>query len=331
MKILEPVKVGKTTFKNRIMFPPLTTGYEERDGSIGEQSFHFYERLAKGGVGYIVIGDVAPLATFSPTPKLYSEDQISGFKRLADACHSYGAKLGIQLFHPDYNVAALCALFAQGKMDEARTRLHHDMQHFVNEVTEEELENIINQMENCARLAEKAGVDCIEVHGDRLVGSLCSPILNKRTDSYGGSVENRTRFALTLVKRLKAAVPDMVIDYKLPIVTPLDDTTFRGKGGLPIDEACIFAQELEKAGVDTLHVAQANHTGNMGDTIPAMGTQPVWFYGLLFCENQKRCIHPGLCGWTHRNPGSRRGSTYQWFRRYYRARPLLTYRPGFCQ
>lgn len=168
MKILEPVKVGKTTFKNRIMFPPLTTGYEERDGSIGEQSFHFYERLAKGGVGYIVIGDVAPLATFSPTPKLYSEDQISGFKRLADACHSYGAKLGIQLFHPDYNVAALCALFAQGKMDEARTRLHHDMQHFVNEVTEEELENIINQMENCARLAEKAGVDCIEVHGDRL-------------------------------------------------------------------------------------------------------------------------------------------------------------------
>lgn len=284
MKILEPVKVGKTTFKNRIMFPPLTTGYEERDGSIGEQSFHFYERLAKGGVGYIVIGDVAPLATFSPTPKLYSEDQISGFKRLADACHSYGAKLGIQLFHPDYNVAALSALFAQGKMDEARTRLHHDMQHFVNEVTEEELENIINQMENCARLAEKAGVDCIEVHGDRLVGSLCSPILNKRTDSYGGSVENRTRFALTLVKRLKAAVPDMVIDYKLPIVTPLDDTTFRGKGGLPIDEACIFAQELEKAGVDTLHVAQANHTGNMGDTIPAMGTQP---YGFMVSYSAK--------------------------------------------
>ena len=61
MKLLESIKVGNIEFKNRIMFPPLTTGYEEKDGSIGEQSFRFYERLAKGGVGYIVIGDVAPL------------------------------------------------------------------------------------------------------------------------------------------------------------------------------------------------------------------------------------------------------------------------------
>ena len=55
MKLLEPIKVGNIEFKNRIMFPPLTTGYEEKDGSIGEQSFRFYERLAKGGVGYIVM------------------------------------------------------------------------------------------------------------------------------------------------------------------------------------------------------------------------------------------------------------------------------------
>ena len=85
MKLLEPIKVGNIEFKNRIMFPPLTTGYEEKDGSIGEQSFRFYERLAKGGVGYIVIGDVAPLSTFSPTPKLYSPQQAEGFQRLADA------------------------------------------------------------------------------------------------------------------------------------------------------------------------------------------------------------------------------------------------------
>ena len=234
MKLLEPIKVGNIEFKNRIMFPPLTTGYEEKDGSIGEQSFRFYERLAKGGVGYIVIGDVAPLSTFSPTPKLYSPQQAEGFQRLADACHKYGAKLGIQLFHPDYNVAALNEMFHQGKMQEARARLHHVMQHFVNE--------------------------------------------------DGGDLANRTRVALTLVRRLKAIVPDMVIDYKLPIVTPLGDNGFRGKGGLPLDEACIFAKELEAAGVDTLHVAQANHTGNMGDTIPAMGTQP---YGFMVSYSKK--------------------------------------------
>ena len=262
----------------------LTTGYEEKDGSIGEQSFRFYERLAKGGVGYIVIGDVAPLPTFSPTPKLYSSEQVQSFKRLADACHENGAKLGIQLFHPDYNVKALNDLFHQGKMQEARAKLHHDMQHFVNEVTAEELDEIIKHMENCAILAHEAGVDCIEVHGDRLVGSLCSPILNHRTDEYGGDLANRTRFALTLVKRLKTIVPDMVIDYKLPIVTPLGENSFRGKGGLPLDEACIFAKELEACGVDTLHVAQANHTGNMGDTIPAMGTQP---YGFMVSYSKK--------------------------------------------
>ena len=67
-------------------------------------------------------------------------------------------------------------------------------------------------MENCAILAHEAGVDCIEVHGDRLVGSLCSPILNHRTDEYGGDLANRTRFALTLVKRLKTIVPDILLE-----------------------------------------------------------------------------------------------------------------------
>lgn len=284
MKILEPVKVGKTTFKNRIMFPPLTTGYEERDGSIGEQSFHFYNRLAEGGVGYIVIGDVAPVATFSPTPKLFKEEQIAPFKRLADACHANDCKLGIQLFHPEYNVDALNALFAQGKMDEARAQLHHDMKFFINEVTEEQLTTILDRMETCAKLAERAGVDCIEIHGDRLVGSLCSTLLNQRTDCYGGSFENRTRFALALVERLKNAVPDMVIDYKLPIVTPLKDGGLRGKGGLELEEAKNFAILLEKSGVDTLHVAQANHTGNMADTIPPMGTQPYGF--TVYCADE---------------------------------------------
>lgn len=284
MKILEPIKVGKTTFKNRIMFPPLTTGYEERDGSIGEQSFQFYNRLAEGGIGYIVIGDVAPVATFSPTPKLFKEEQIAPFKRLADACHANDCKLGIQLFHPEYNVDALNALFAQGKMDEARAQLRHDMQFFINEVTEEQLSTILDRMEACAKLAERAGIDCIEIHGDRLVGSLCSTILNHRTDSYGGSFENRTRFALALVERLKKAVPDMVIDYKLPIVTPLKDGGLRGKGGLELEEAKKFAILLEKYGVDTIHVAQANHTGNMADTIPPMGTQPYGF--TVYCANE---------------------------------------------
>lgn len=295
MNILKPIKVGKTTFKNRIMFPPLTTGYEERDGAIGEQCFQFYRRLAEGGTGYIVIGDVAPVATFTPTPKLFREEHIPPFRRLADACHSYDCRLGIQLFHPEYDVDALNALFAQGKMAEVRQKLHHDLQHFINEVTEEQLQLLLDRMEACAKLAARAGVDCIEIHGDRLVGSLCSKILNHRTDSYGGSFENRTRFALALVARLKQAVPDMVIDYKLPVITPLKGGGLRGKGGLELDEAKQLALLLEQAGVDMIHVAQANHTGNMADTIPPMGTQPYGFTVSFAAEIKKLVRIPVSC------------------------------------
>ena len=255
------------------MFPPMTTGYEDRNGTITEQDIAFYTRLAEGGVGYIVIGDVAPIQNFTPTPRLYDDTQIESFKRLADGVYAYGAKLGIQIFHPEYDCETMMRLFAEGKMDEVRAKLHHDMIHFVDEVSEEMLMTIIDKMCACAVRAEKAGVDVIQIHGDRLVGALCSTKMNHRTDKFGGSLENRTRFALLLVEALRKAVPDMIIDYKFSVVTPE-----RGKGGIDEADAPEFAKMLEAAGVDMLHVAQANHTGNMADTIPPMGVQPYAFF-----------------------------------------------------
>lgn len=277
MNLLEPIQVGKITLKNRIMFPPMTTGYEERDGSIGTQSFNFYKRLAEGGVAYIVLGDVAPVNTVSPTPKLFHDGQIEAYQKLADALHVYDCKLGIQLFHPEYDVDALAELFRKGDMQAARAKLHHDMLHYIDEVTEEQLNTILEKMGDCVKRAYQAGVDVIEVHGDRLVGSLCSTILNHRNDQYGGAFENRIRFALDVVKTIKEYAPDICIDYKLPVVTVNPDGTLRGKGGLLIEEAVKFAKILEEAGVDMIHVGQANHTGNMNDTIPAMGTTPYSF------------------------------------------------------
>ncbi len=270
--ILQPIKVGGQTFKNRIMFPPLTTGYE-KNGMISEQDMGFYTRLAKGGVGYIVMGDVAPINSFSPTPKLFDDSQIPAFKALADSVHAYGTKLGVQLFHPEYDVDAINSLFMQKKFDEMRQRLHHDMMFFTDEVSEEMLMAIIDKMCACAVRAQKAGVDVIQIHGDRLNGCLCSTRMNHRTDKFGGSLENRVRFARMLTRAIRKAVPDMVIDYKLSIVTPQ-----RGKGGIDEADAVQFAQWLVEDGVDMLHVAQANHTGNMADTIPPMGVQPYGFF-----------------------------------------------------
>ena len=301
-KLLQPITVGPLELKNRIMFPPLTTGYEERDGSIGERSLAFYERLARGGVSYIVIGDVAPVMTASPTPKLATDAQIPTFKALADAVHKHGAKIALQLFHPEYDVpgvghmvmgsmaAAKAAQEAKAAGDEetfaakmtesneirnqAYAKLHHDMQHFVNEASVEQLTQIKEAIAASAAHAQQAGIDAIEVHGDRLVGSLCSAILNQRTDEYGGSFENRVRYALEVVAAIKEAAPQLMVEYKLPVIMENPDGTPRGKGGLQPDEACEFAKLLEGAGIDMIQVAQANHTGNMGDTIPPMGAMP---------------------------------------------------------
>lgn len=300
--LLQPLKVGSQTLKNRIMFPPLTTGYEERDGSIGPRSFHFYERLAKGGVGYIAIGDVAPVNTASPTPKLCDDSQIPTFQKLASAVHVYGSKLALQVFHPEYDVPGVGKMIvgsmmagkaaqtakAAGDMEtfqaklaeseklrtEAYAKLHHDMKNFATEATVEQLDDIKKAMAACARRAAQAGVDAIEVHGDRLVGSLCSRLINHRQDQYGGSFENRVRYALEVVAAIKEAAPSLILEYKLPIITVNADGSLRGKGGLEAEEAKKFAVLLEQAGVDMIQAAQANHTGNMGDTIPPMGTVP---------------------------------------------------------
>ena len=282
--ILQPIEVGGQTFKNRIMFPPLTTGYE-KNGMISEQDMGFYTRLAKGGVGYIVLGDVAPINSFSPTPKLFDDSQIPAFKELADSVHAYGTKLGVQLFHPEYDVDAINSLFMQKKFDEMRQRLHHDMMFFTDEVSEEMLMAIIDKMCACAVRAQKAGVDVIQIHGDRLNGCLCSTRMNHRTDKFGGSLENRVRFARMLTRAIRKAVPDMIIDYKLSIVTPQ-----RGKGGIDEADAVQFAQWLVEDGVDMLHVAQANHTGNMADTIPPMGVQPYGFF-VKIAGDIKKAVH----------------------------------------
>jgi len=299
--LLQPIKVGNLTFKNRIMFPPQTTGYEERDGSIGERSLSFYKRIAQGGSSYVIIGDVAPVMTASPTPKLCDDRQIPTFKKLADAMHEYDCKVAVQLFHPEYDVpgvgrmimlsrkammeaqaakeagdmATFGAKMAEGKKlsDEAYAKLHHDMQHFVTEASVEQLNQIKEAIAQAARRAMEAGIDAIEVHGDRLLGSLCSDILNHRTDEYGGCLENRIRYALEVVKAIKEAAPTLMVEYKLPFITKNEDGTDRGKGGLHEEDGIKFAVELEKAGVDMIQVAQANHTGNMADTIPPMGTR----------------------------------------------------------
>ena len=249
----------------------------------------------------MVIGDVAPVMTASPTPKLCDDRQIPTFKRLADAMHKYDCKVALQIFHPEYDVPEVGRLIRLAQMSakegmeakakgdmatfgakmkesqefgkQAHGKIAHDMKFFIQEVTPEQLGGIKKAIADASRRAQEAGIDAIEVHGDRLLGSLCSRLMNFRNDEYGGSFENRVRYALEVVAAIKEAAPKLMIEYKLPIITKNPDGSDRGKGGLHPEDAVEFAKLLEKAGVHMIQVAQANHTGNMADTIPPMGTR----------------------------------------------------------
>ena len=138
---------------------------------------------------------------------------VARLAELSDNVHAHGAKLGAQIFRPEYDSEAINALLESGEVDEVRTRLHHDMQSFVNEVAEDVLLQSIDKICACAVRARKAGVGVIQVQGDRLVGAFCSTKMNQQTDRFGGSLPNRIRFALLLVHALEKTVPEMVIDY----------------------------------------------------------------------------------------------------------------------
>lgn len=164
----------------------------------------------------MVLGDVAPVKTVSPTPKLFDDSQIPSFRALAAILHRYDCKLALQVFHPEYDVPEVGrlvdlsgALAAEARAAEAagdtaahsaklaesqkvgaqvRETLNYGMQHFASEASAQTLADIRTSMVLCARRALRAGVDAIEIHGDRLLGALCSPLLNHRSDAYGGQL-----------------------------------------------------------------------------------------------------------------------------------------------
>lgn len=283
--LFDKVQVGNLTLRNRFIFPPMTTGYEER-GMITDKTISFYQTIARGGVSLIILGDVAPVRTLSPIPMLYDDTFIPSFKRLTDAVHKEGAYIGAQIFHPEYDPDVIFKLFMEKDMQGLRTRLHHDMHHYVNEVPVEKLHEIQDKMVEASIRASKAGFDLIQIHGDRLIGALSSPLLNKRDDEYGGTLDNRTRFANELVQKIRKELPDIAIDYKLAMIR---ENPYVGKGGPTIEEGKVFAKQLEKLGVNSIHACQANHT-SVSVTIPAASTAPFMCFA-DFAEAIKQVVN----------------------------------------
>ena len=274
--LFSPIKVGTTEVKNRVFMPPVSTNLADH-GYVTDDLVDHYRARAKGGVGLIIteVVTVEPTYTYLPGDMCcYDDTFIPGWEKLAAAVHEYGCKIMPQLFHPAYmafNIPGTPRLIAPSFVGPSYAR------EAPRPITVDEIHELTHQFGDAAVRMQKAGVDGVEVHAAHahgMLGGFLTPLYNKRTDEYGGSFENRVRYALEVVAAIKEAAPQLMVEYKLPVIMENPDGTPRGKGGLQPDEACEFAKLLEGAGIDMIQVAQANHTGNMGDTIPPMGAMP---------------------------------------------------------
>ena len=283
--LFQPIRLGPLTLRNRIVFPPMTTGYEEK-GMVTPRSRTFYRSIARGGAGLIIIGDVSIQPSFAPTPFIHDGSFVPGLRQLVDEVHAEGACIAAQLFHQEYDTGEIGRVMAAEGRDAARKQLHAGMEDYCNRLTLDEIAAIRERFRAAAVRVREAGFDLIQLHGDRLVGMFTSRLLNRRTDAYGGSLANRARFALEVVQTIREAVPELPIEYKLSMIRT--DPPM-GKAGPTLEEAQVLAGWLEEAGVVGFHAALANH-GAIGDTIPAMGTQP---YGCFvdLAEGIKHVAH----------------------------------------
>lgn len=261
-EIFKPIKIRNLEIKNKIVFAPTSLGNDSK------KRFDKLVKIAKGGVGLIVIGDVSVRSSFHKgIPTLEKDEYIEYFKNVIDELHKYGCKVSAQLFYPEYDVDYVIGLIKSNEIsrDEIRSVLKENTINYINDMSKDKINKIQQDFVEAAIRANKCGFDMIQIHGDRIIGSFSSGIFNKRKDEYGGNEENRARMSSEIVKKVREALPEMIIDYKLGIRKENPDI---GKGGPTISEVKTFVTLLDNAGVDSFHVAIANHS-TIKDTIPA--------------------------------------------------------------
>ena len=265
--LLSPIKIGETTVKNRIFMPPLSTNLADK-GYVTDELVEHYKARAKGGVGLFVTEVVTVEPTYCYLPGdmcIYDDSFIPGWKKLADGVHEYGAKILPQLFHPAHMAFPLPGtprLIAPSNVGPYYAR------EAPRAVTNEELKVIIRQFGEAAKRAQIAGADGVEIHAAHahgLLGGFLSPLYNKRTDEYGGDIDHRLRLTLEVIEEVRRVCgKNFIIDVRISGSEYTD-------GGLNLNDMIYVAKQLEKAGVDFLHVSGGT-TIARGSSIPAPGT-----------------------------------------------------------
>lgn len=245
-KLFQSGVIGGVRIKNRMMMAPMGTHFPEEDGSVGDHLINYYAERALGGVGAIMVEATMP--TFGRPHRLCVADDrfIPGLKRLTDAIHAAGAMAFMQIHA------------GRGRMDtvEAVSCSKAPVPHtgmMARALRTEEVEQRVAEFGEAALRARQAGFDGIEVHGAHgyLVADFLSPRINKRVDRYGGSLQNRVRFALELIEAARTrAGKDYVILFRLSV-----DQIARN---LPLKDAIVVSQMVEKAGVAAIDITSGS-------------------------------------------------------------------------
>ena len=287
-----PLNYGGLSLKNRVIFAPTTLGLSQ------EEMVERMRNIAAGGCAMIIIGDVSVLP-HGFGPSLYTKKGFKFYQTIADAVHQAGCKLCAQLHQSDSNLKAMVkyipgVLTKRISMEELRPLLNQQVEPYITGLPLKKVEQITNAFGTAAELAVQAGFDMVQVHGDRMCGSFSSALFNHRTDRYGGSPENRARFAIEAVSAIRRRLPDIPIDYKLAV---RQEDPHYGNAGVLDTELPIFVPLLENAGVTSFHVTLANH-GSLSDTIPPKKHPEFGMEGcfLKFCDQVRALTDLPICG-----------------------------------
>ncbi|MAT91272.1 MAG: hypothetical protein CME59_01595 [Halioglobus sp.] len=273
--LFRPGRIGKLELRNRIIMSPMGSNLAEEGGFCGDRIQAYYEARAAGGAAMVTMGSVAvawPSGAANPRHVAVSEDRfIPGLTELASRVHKHGSRIALQLQHAglgavddcgdgrpllcpsepaakDADMAGDCQPEEIGLMSEPYMRPGASVSYRVAEASD--IEWVISHFVSAAGRARESGIDGVEIHAGHgyLISNFLNPSVNCRTDEYGGSIENRSRLLVQIIRAIKEEIGR---DY--PVWCRLDSTEFLTTGGISVEDACVTAQLAQEAGADAIH------------------------------------------------------------------------------
>lgn len=250
IELFEPYRIGKLELKNRWVRSATWDATADSSGAVTNDSVALYRELGQSGIGLIVSGFafISPLGqTAVGQYGVHTDDMVPGLRRLVQVVHQGGTKIALQIAHAGIMSGFLLSrniqLLAVSRM--------HEMSRPHREMTDEQIETIISDFAAAAGRGREAGFDAVQLHGAHglLMSQMLSPLFNLRTDRWGGSVENRRRFHLEVVRRIRKAVGG---DFPLMIKFGVQDDR---EGGLSLNEGLETARQMVEEGIDAIEIS----------------------------------------------------------------------------